>query len=124
MITKRSEVREEIKIALREKLEPRGILVDDFSIVNFDFSKEFNAAIEKKVTAKEEALAAQNKLEQIKFEAEQEIAKAKGKAEAQRIEGQSLRENPAVLELRAIEKWNGTLPKITGGAIPFVQMPE
>ena len=83
----------------------------------------FNDAIEAKVTAEQSALAAKNKLEQIKFEAEQRVAEAKGKAEAITIESNALRSNPQILEMRALEKWNGTLPQVTGGAVPFISLP-
>ena len=33
-------------------------------------------------------------------------------------------DNPQILELRALEKWNGTLPQVTGGAIPFITLPK
>lgn len=122
VITKRPEVRESIKILLREKLDSRGIVVDEFNIVNFSFSASFDEAIEAKVTAEQDALAAKNKLEQIKFEAQQKIESAKGSAEAIRIEANALRSNPAVLELRAIEKWDGVMPQVTGGAVPFVNV--
>lgn len=122
LITKRPEVKEEIKKVLADKLEPRGIIVDEFNIVNFDFSVTFNTAIENKVTAEQDALAAKNKLEQIKFEAEQKVAEAKGKAEAITIESNALRSNPQILELRALEKWNGVLPQVTGGAVPFINL--
>jgi regulator of protease activity HflC (stomatin/prohibitin superfamily) len=122
LITKREAVREEIKSHLREKLESRGILVDDFNIVDFQFSRSFDQAIENKVTAEQQALAAKNKLEQIKFEAEQKIAEARGKAEALRIESEALKSNPQVLQLRALEKWDGRLPTVSGGAIPFIDV--
>ena len=99
-------------------------MVDEFNIVNFEFSKNFNDAIEAKVTAEQQALAAKNKLEQIKFEADQKIAEARGKAEAMTIESNALKSNPQILELRALEKWNGTLPPVTGGAIPFINLPK
>jgi regulator of protease activity HflC (stomatin/prohibitin superfamily) len=37
LITRRETVKEEIKALLHEKLETRGILVDDFNIVDFGF---------------------------------------------------------------------------------------
>jgi regulator of protease activity HflC (stomatin/prohibitin superfamily) len=123
LITKRPEVREEIKKLLVEKLEQRGILLDDFNIVSFDFSRTFNDAIEAKVTAEQEALAAKNKLERVKFEAQQKIEEAKGKAEAITIESQALRNNPQVLQLRALEKWDGKLPQFLGSdTIPFLNI--
>jgi prohibitin 2 len=124
LITKREQVRDDIKSLLSGKLKERNILVDEFNIVNFEFSKVFNEAIEAKVTAEQQALAAKNKLEQTKYEAEQKVAEAKGKAEAITIESNALRSNPQILELRALEKWNGILPQVTGGAIPFINLPK
>jgi regulator of protease activity HflC (stomatin/prohibitin superfamily) len=122
LITKREAVREDIKRVLVEKIAGRGIVVDSFNIVDFDFSQSFNAAIEAKVTAEQNALAAKNKLAQVQYEAEQNIATAKGKAEAIRIESAALNSNPQVLELRAIEKWNGVMPQVTGGSVPFINI--
>ncbi|MFA5936006.1 MAG: prohibitin family protein [Patescibacteria group bacterium] len=124
LITKREEVREEVKRHLKDKLEARGILIDDFNIVDFNFSDSFNEAIEAKVTAEQSALAAKNKLEQIKFEAEQDIASAGGRAQALRIESEALKSNPEILQLRALEKWDGRLPTVTGGSVPFVNIPN
>jgi len=123
LITRRETVKDEIKTLLHDKLEPRGILIDEFNIVDFGFSPAFNNAIEAKVTAEQSALAAKNKLEQIKFEAEQRVAEAQGKAQAMRVESEALRTNPQILELRALEKWDGVLPQVTGtGGIPFVNI--
>jgi regulator of protease activity HflC (stomatin/prohibitin superfamily) len=122
LITKRTDVREAIKTNVKAKIEPNGIILDELNIVNFSFSKSFNIAIEKKVTAEQEAFAAQNKLEQVKFEAQQQIEEAKGKAEAIRIEAEALKQSPAVLELRALEKWDGVLPKVTGENVPFINI--
>lgn len=123
LITKREEVRDDIKAHLVTKLDPQGIHVDDFNIVDFNFSDSFNEAIEAKVTAEQSALAAKNKLEQIKFEATQEIESAKGRAQALQIESDAIKSNPQVLELRAIEKWDGRLPAVTSGATPFINIP-
>ena len=73
--------------------------------------------------AEQNALAARNKLEQIKYEAQQAEAKAQGTAKAIQIEAAALQNNPQVLQLRALEKWNGILPQFMGsGAVPFVQI--
>ncbi|MDE0021860.1 MAG: prohibitin family protein [Candidatus Poribacteria bacterium] len=122
LITKRAEVRDEIKALLDEKLDRHGIFVDAFNIVDFDFSENFNASIEAKVKAEQEALTAKNKLEEVKFQAEQAIAEARGKAEAISIEAEALEKNPQVLQLRAVEKWDGIMPQVTGGEIPFISI--
>lgn len=124
LITKREAVKEEVQSLLKDKMVAYGIAVEATNIVNFDFSPSFNASIEAKVTAEQNALAARNKLEQTKYEAEQAAAVAKGKAEAIAIESKALQNNPQVLQLRALEKWNGVLPQVVGGdgAIPFINI--
>jgi hypothetical protein len=76
LITKRGEVKDNIQSKLHERLSQNHVIVSDVSIVDFDFSSSFNAAIEAKVTAEQTALAAKNKLEQVKFEAQQKIETA------------------------------------------------
>jgi len=122
LITKRNEVREMMIGKLKEKLQVRGIIVEEISIINFKFSDAFTQAIENKVTMEQNALASKNKLEQIKFEAQQRIEEAKGKAEAINIEGEALRRNENIFQIRMIEKWNGVLPYVTGGATPFIDV--
>lgn len=124
LVTQREKVREGIKTLLAAKLEQFGLNVIDVNIVNFDFSESFNRAIEEKVTAEQEALAAKNKLERIKFEAEQKVAEARGKAQAMDLEAAALRSNPAVLQLRALEKWDGRLPQVTGSSVPFINIDQ
>ncbi len=120
LITKREEVKEQIKGTLAERLSERFIVVDEFNIIDFEFSSAFNDAIEAKVTAEQLKLKADRDLERIKIEAEQKIAEAQGKAEAIRIEARALMQNPKVIELRWIEKWDGKVPTYWGGASPFI----
>lgn len=124
LITKREFVREAIKTLLISKMEPRGITVEDVLITNFDFSETFNAAIENKVTMEQNALAAENKLKQIEFEAKQRIAQANGEAEAIRIQAAAITSQGGreYVNLQAIMKWNGIMPQVTGGAMPFINM--
>jgi len=122
LITKREAVREGISKLITSKLIPMGIRTEAVNIVNFNFSPTFNAAIEAKVTAEQQALAAKNKLAQIEFEAQQKVAEAKGKAEAMRVESAALANSPQILQLRSLEKWNGILPTVVGSGtpIPFI----
>lgn len=120
LITKREDVKEQIKENLSERLVERSIVIDEFNIIDFSFSPAFNDAIEAKVTAEQLKLKAERDLERIRIEASQKIAEAEGKAQAIRIEAQALMQNPKVVELRWIEKWNGETPEYWGNANPFI----
>ena len=120
LIIKREEVKEQIKANLTKRLLERSILVDEFNIIEFEFSKAFNEAIESKVTAEQLKLKADMDLERIRIEAQQKVAESRGKAEAIRIEAQALSYNPRVVELRWIEKWDGKVPTYWGDATPFI----
>lgn len=126
LITKRPAVSSEMRSALTTRLVASNIAVDAFSIINFSFSQTFTDAIEAKQTAEQNALKAKRDLDRIKVEAEQTIAAATAEAEALRLQKMNI--SPDLIELRkieanlkAIEKWNGILPSVTGsGAIPFI----
>jgi len=125
LITQREKVRGAIKDLLRQRLLTYNIIVDDFAIVNFKFSNVFEQAIEAKQTAEQLALKAQRDLERIKIEAEQKIASAKAEAESLRLQKENV--TPQLIQLRrieasikAIDKWDGHLPRFTGSAIPFI----
>ncbi|OJI06333.1 hypothetical protein BK004_04175 [bacterium CG10_46_32] len=119
LVTKREEVKEEIKSNLAERLLTRSIVVDEFNIIDFDFSRAFNEAIEQKVTAEQLKLKAERDLERIVIEKEQQIRQAEGKAQAITIEAQALRINPGVIQLRWVEKWDGKAPQYWGSVSPF-----
>ena len=122
LITKRDQVRELMKTTLADKLRSRGIIVEEVSIINFAFSKSFTEAIESKVTAEQNALAAKNKLEQVKYEAQQTVAKAEAEAQALSLKKQQITPELVQLsqievnsksldvQLKYIEKWNGITP--------------
>jgi regulator of protease activity HflC (stomatin/prohibitin superfamily) len=119
LITRREEVKEQIKANLAKRLMENSIIVDEFNIIDFFFSPAFNEAIEAKVTAEQLKLKAERDLERIKIEKQQMIASAEGKAQAILIEAQALRANVKVVELRWIEKWDGKAPTYWGEASPF-----
>jgi regulator of protease activity HflC (stomatin/prohibitin superfamily) len=63
-------------------------------------------------------------IEAARGDAESTLLRAKADAEAIRIKGEALSENPRLVELSAVEKWNGTMPTfVGGGAVPFIQVP-
>lgn len=128
LVQKRQEVKAKIEELIVARLSPLGILIDQVNITNFRFSAEFNTAIEQKVKAEQDSLRAKQELQKTKIVAQQEEARAEGmkaaavlaaegEAKSIDIQGEALRRNPQVLELRRIERWNGIMPStlITDG---------
>jgi regulator of protease activity HflC (stomatin/prohibitin superfamily) len=128
LLSMREQVKNEISSNLTRQLQAYHIIVDDggVQITNFDFSKQFNEAIENKQVAEQNALTSKNNLERIKIEADQKIAQAKGEAEAIRIQAEAIRAQGGkeYVNLKAIEKWDGKLPAYMGGngPVPFLQV--
>ncbi|MDD7295439.1 MAG: prohibitin family protein [Oscillospiraceae bacterium] len=125
LITKRSAVGDEIGQTLSNKVSEYGILIDKFNIVNFDFSEEFNAAIEQKQVAEQNKLRAETEKEQqiieaeaaakqktIAAEAEAEATLKKAEAEAAANEKINASLNDRVLRYQQIEKWDGKYPNV------------
>ncbi len=120
LITQRESVKVKAREFLKERMAKFHIIVDEFNIVNFDFSPAFNAAIEQKQVAQQNVEKAKRDLERITVEAQQKVAEARGTAESQAL----LRPNltPEYLNYLAVQKWNGVLPQATNG-LPFLQLP-
>lgn len=127
LITKRAQVGEEIKKTLEEKVNEYGIMIEKFNIVNFDFSQEFNQAIEAKQVAEQNLIKTKTEQEQAIVVAEAEAKKkviaaqaeadaiskkAKAQADANKLLNASL--NDTIVEYEKVQKWNGELPKATG----------
>lgn len=128
-ITKRAALSDEMVSSINEKLNKQGIFVEDINIVNFNFSKELNDAIEAKQVAEQNKLKAQTDKEKAIIEAQAEaekkkiaaeaeatatLTKAKAEAEANKKLNDSLSKN--VIEYNKVRKWNGELPKVSGSS--------
>ena len=127
LVTKRDEVSKAIHQALQTKVSKYGLIVSEISLVNFGFSADYQAAIERKVIATQQKLKAEQDLQRITIEADQAVAKAKGEAEAIRIQAQAINAQGGkdYVQLQAIGKWNGELPKyMMGGAVPMINIKE
>lgn len=122
IITKRTELKEEIDTALRNRLTPYNIIVDDVSLVDFAFSPEFGKAIESKQIAEQEAKQAEFIAKKATQEAQADVNRAKGQAEAQRLQRQTL--TSELLQKQAIEKWDGRFPSVMsgGGTLPMINI--
>ena len=146
LVTNRAEVKNKIQLAiedfinttLQQKDVGGALSLANVAITDFDFSDEFNRAIEEKVKAEQEALKAKN--EKLRRVTQAEAAAAErtlaadaeayqievasmARAEAIRREAEALRDNPSLIQLRIAEKWDGQLPQVSGGnAIPLLNI--
>ena len=124
LITKRDVVSAEILDHVKAKVAQFDIEVQGISLVNFGFSADYQKAIEAKVIATQSKLKAEQDLERIKVEAQQSIAKAEGEAKAIAIQAQAIQTQGGAqyVQLKAIEKWDGNLPNVMSGAMPFINV--
>ena len=120
LIQKREEVATKAKAVLKDKLAPYYIVVDEFTIPNYEFPKEFNDAILATQVANQQNLQAKQLQEKARTEAETALIVAQGLANAQKAQATTL--TPEYLQLQAISKWNGQLPQyLTPNApLPFI----
>lgn len=122
LVTQRQSVGDQMQTLLSEKISRYGLDIEVFNIISFDFSDEFNAAIEAKQTAQQNALKAEQDLARIKVEAEQKIAQAQAEAESYRLKNQEITE--ATLAMEWINKWDGKLPTVAGDSQMMLNISE
>jgi len=120
LIQKRGDVALRAKAILYEKLLGYYIVVDEFTIPNFEFPVEFNEAILATQVATQQNLQAMQLQEMARTEAETALIVAQGQANAQKSQATTL--TPQYLQLQAIQKWDGHLPQyLTPSApLPFI----
>ena len=120
LINNRPAFEKEVETLLKERLSQRG-----FTFSNIQSSVKPNdvlqAAIDAKNTAVQNALKVENEKKAAIAEAEKVVAAAKGKADANRILQESI--TPELIQLKAVEKWDGKLPLSTSGnTLPFLEL--
>lgn len=116
LITDREAVRLEAEKELTERLAPYHIVVESFNIVNFDFSPEFQAAIEAKQVAQQAVETSKQRLAQAEIDAQTVITAAQGQADAQKAMKDSGSLTPEYLQYLFLTKWDGVLPTVMTSA--------
>ncbi|XP_076452032.1 prohibitin-2-like [Babylonia areolata] len=102
LITQRQQVSLLIRRELTERAKDFNIILDDVSITELSFGREYTAAVESKQVAQQEAQRAQFLVEKAKQEKQQKVVQAEGEAEAAKLIGQAVSANPGFLKLRKI----------------------
>lgn len=152
LVASRSEVSLQLDTELNEKLNARGIYIEDLNIIDWDFSPEYIAAVEAKQVAEQTLIKTQTEQEQqiviAEAEAEKKVIAANAEAESSLIEAEAeakrikleaeaqaeanriLAESVTdpLIDYQTIEKWDGQLPQVTmgesGSPLIGVTLPE
>lgn len=126
-VSKRAEISRIINEDIADDLAEYGMLVSNVSIVNHDFSDEYEKAIEAKKVAEQAVEKAKAEQQKLVVEAENKVKLAEYKlkekelqAKANAIESNSL--TSQLIKKMMIEKWDGHLPQVQGNANSLIEL--
>ncbi|MBQ9384688.1 MAG: prohibitin family protein [Ruminiclostridium sp.] len=134
LVQTRSEVQNTIQNELTAVLNPYGVVVTAFAIENLDFDPAFEASIQEKVIAAQDALKMENKTREKEEEAKQiviaaqadadsQVALAEAEAKAIKLIEEQLSSSPNYIDYFKVQKWNGVFPQVmSDGVNPFVSI--
>ena len=131
ILPKREEIRKRAMTKLGENLSRYHIIVDDIYFANIRFSTGYEGAVEAKQVAQQQVETQKQVLAQREIEAQQKVATAKGEAESILVVAQGQAKandvlsrsiSPILVQYKGVEKWNGILPQVSGGAVPFIDL--
>jgi len=131
ILPKREEIRQRAMKKLGDNLSRYHIIVDDIYFANIRFSPGYEGAIEAKQVAQQQVETQKQVLAQREIEAQQKVATAKGEAESIQVVAQGQAKandalsrsiSPILVQYKGIEKWNGILPQVSGGAVPLIDL--
>lgn len=114
IVKKREEIKARTLEGARKKVGDL-LVIEDVVIQNVALSKELETAIEAKMVQEQEAAKAKFTQVKTEIEAQTAVIRAKGEAEAIRVRGRAVQENPGLVQLQIVEKWNGISPLVVGG---------
>lgn len=130
ILAQRELVQSEIGEAVRTATAARHIIVNQYALVNESFSPAFEAAIEQKQVAEQDAKRAENELKTARIQADQRIAQAQAEATAIKLQSEAANNDKYValkaleVQVEAVKKWNGQLPQtmVPGSSLPFINV--
>jgi len=129
---KKAEATNRVRSLISDRLAPMGFEVKQFTINELRAPPAVMEAINQKNVMQQQALTAQNELQKNTFNAQGDSIKAAGRAKAITAEAEAqARANellsrsitPTLVQYELAKKWNGSMPQVTGGATPLLQLP-
>ncbi|GIV19777.1 MAG: hypothetical protein KatS3mg023_1528 [Armatimonadota bacterium] len=102
---KRQQIEQEITEAMRQAFAEKGIALESVLLRNVEFANpEFARAITEKQVAEQQIRTEEQNLRKAQIEKQTTIAQAKGEAEAIQRRGETLRQNPEVVQYELVQK--------------------
>lgn len=128
---KRNELQDNIQKNLSTEIEKMGFHLDKVNLGASHLPESLEKQMQQKMAAQQQAQQAEYELQKQQMLAKAEVAKAEGEAqailvrakaqaEANRLLQSTLSKN--LVQSKAIDKWNGILPQVSGGVTPFVDL--
>lgn len=124
----------QVEKSIKDQMKPLGIDIENiYWIGNIRLPPKVVEALNAKIAATQKAQQRQNEIAQARAEADKKIEEARGQAESVTINAKAQAEANKILaqsltkelvQYRAIDRWDGVLPRFSGGALPFIQIPS
>lgn len=129
--SKRQELQDSIQKSLQVELQKMGFNLDKVNLGASHLPSAIEAQMQQKMAAQQQAQQAEYELQkqqtlakayvaQAQGEAQGILVRAKAQSEANRLLQQSM--SPTLVKYKTVEKWDGVLPKVTGGNTPLIDL--
>lgn len=130
----RTMVAQQVTAKVQEQVGKYGVTVEKINMVGeMALPDQVREAINAKIKATQLTIQRQNEVAQVKAEADKArerangqadatLTLAKAEAEALDIKGAAVARNSNIIEYTKATRWNGVLPQVTGGAVPFMEI--
>ena len=128
---KRNDLQDNIQKSLSVEVEKMGFHLDKVNLGASHLPQSLEIQMQQKMAAQQQAQQAEYELQKQQMLAKAEVAKAEGEAQAilVRAKAQAAANhllqssiNQNIIQSKAIDKWDGTLPQVSGGAVPFIDL--
>mmetsp|Transcript_15753 Transcript_15753/g.54696 ORF Transcript_15753/g.54696 Transcript_15753/m.54696 type:complete len:302 (-) Transcript_15753:180-1085(-) len=103
LLTQREQISSLIRRNLTERAADFNIVLEDVSITDLQFGREFTHAVEAKQVAQQEAERARYIVDKARQDKRSVVIRAQGEAKSAEMIGKALRDNPGFIALRKID---------------------
>jgi len=120
--TKRQQIQDQIIRKMRDEVKGYKLIIEQVDMREVFYNPEYETAINAKKLAEQEVLRLvevtrqkEEQLKQASINKDIAIQQAEGEAKSLQIKGTSIAQNPKIIELEWINKWDGKLPNYMMG---------